>query len=303
MQIPGIHHVTAIARDPQKNVDFYCGVLGLRLVKQTVNFDDPGTYHLYYGDRDGTPGTILTFFPWPDIGEGRPGTGQTITTTFQVGVGALDHWRTRLTTIGLDVVGPIERFGEQLIAFRDHDGMRLEIIASGQGSEHITGFHAVTLSESGYEATANLLVNSFGYRAAGSEGSRFRYQAEGDAPGRIVDLLCQPDGRRGTLGSGSVHHVAFRAHSEAEQLEWRAALAQAGHNVTPVLDRQYFESIYFREPGGVLFEIATDPPGFTVDEAPDALGHSLKLPPSLEFERREIEAILPKLRVPDYHAI
>lgn len=300
MPIPGIHHVTAIAGDAQRNVDFYCGVLGLRLVKQTVNFDDPATYHLYYGDAAGTPGSILTFFPWKDMPEGRRGTGETVATAFRVGENAVDHWQRKLEARGISVEGPRERFGEQAIAFPDPDGMLLEIVGSGAGNEQISGFHGVTLSEAGYEATANLLTRQFGYRLTASEGNRYRYEAVGDALGRVVDLLCQPDGRRGIMGSGIVHHVAFRAESDAAQLAWRAQLTSAGQNVTPVLDRQYFHSIYFREPGGVLFEIATDPPGFAIDESPKTLGQALKLPPWLEYERREIEAVLPKLHVPEY---
>jgi glyoxalase family protein len=300
MHIPGIHHVTAIAGDPQRNVDFYCGVLGLRLVKQTVNFDDPATYHLYYGDSIGTPGSILTFFPWRDMPQGRRGTGETVAIAFRVGPDALLHWQGKLKASGVEIEGPFERFADKAIAFSDTDGMRLEIVGSGEGDEKISGFHGVTLSEAGYEATANLLTKQFGYRLIRSEGNRFRYEAVGDALGRVVDLLCQPDGRRGIMGSGIVHHVAFRAESDEAQLAWRTQLTAAGQNVTPVLDRQYFHSIYFREPGGVLFEIATDPPGFAIDETPETLGHALKLPPWLESERREIEAILPKLSVPEY---
>lgn len=301
MQIPGIHHVTAIAGDPQRNVDFYCGVLGLRLVKQTVNFDDPATYHLYYGDSIGTPGSILTFFPWRDVPRGRRGTGETVAVAFRVDADAIAHWQRKLKAAGTAVEGPYETFGEKSIAFFDPDGMRLEIAGSGLGSgEKISGFHGVTLSEAGYEATANLLTGQFGYRLTRSEGNRFRYEAEGEALGRVVDLLCQPDGPRGIMGSGIVHHVAFRAESDESQRAWRRQLTGAGQNVTPVLDRQYFHSIYFREPGGVLFEIATDPPGFAIDESRETLGHTLKLPPWLESERREIEAVLPKLHVPEY---
>jgi glyoxalase family protein len=265
-----------------------------------VNFDDPATYHLYYGDSFGTPGSILTFFPWKDMPQGRRGTGETVAIAFRVGVDALTHWLRKLRAVGIQVEGPFERFGEKLIAFDDPDGMRIEIAGSGAGNEKISGFHGVTLSEAGYEATANLLTGQFGYRLSQSEGNRFRYEAEGDALGRVVELLCQPDGRRGVMGSGTVHHVAFRADSDETQLAWRKQLTAAGRNVTPVLDRQYFRSIYFREPGGVLFEIATDPPGFAIDESPETLGHALKLPPWLEFERREIEAVLPKLHVPEY---
>jgi glyoxalase family protein len=299
LQIPGIHHVTAIASDPQANVDFYCGVLGLRLVKQTVNFDDPGTYHLYYGNYQGTPGSILTFFPWRGTPRGQRGAGQCVATTFRVGADALAHWQNRLAALNIEFTGPFERFGENLIAFADPDDMLLEIAASGEGDEKIKGFHAVTLSEAGYQTTAALLVDSFRYRLLGNEGSRYRYEAEGGPLGRVVDVLCQPDSRRGHLGAGSVHHVAFRAESKEAQLKWRTNLIGMEENVTPVLDRQYFESIYFREPGGVLFEIATDPPGFAIDEPVEHLGRSLKLPPWLEIDRKRIEAILPPLHVPE----
>jgi glyoxalase family protein len=299
MRLPGLHHVTAIAGDPQVNVDFYAGLLGLRLVKQTVNFDDPGTYHLYYGDAKGSPGTILTFFPWADMPMGRAGVGQTVAVAFQVAGDALDHWTSRLRAAGIEINGPFERFGEALIAFEDPDGMRLEIVATGEGDEKLARFEGVTLSEAGYEATARLLTDRFGYVQELQEGNRFRYKLPGRAPGRVIDLLCQPDARRGEMGVGAIHHVAFRAETDAVQYAWREELSQTGLNVTPVLDRQYFHSIYFREPGGVLFEIATDPPGFAIDERLEELGHSLKLPPWLEFERKEIETILPKLRIPE----
>jgi glyoxalase family protein len=300
MQIPGIHHVTAIAGDAQVNVSFYAGVLGLRLVKQTVNFDDPATYHLYYGDHVGSPGSIMTFFPWRDMPRGRHGTGQTVVTSFRVGEGALEYWKRRFQALGIAFEGPFERFGDQVLALADPDGMRLEIVASGNGGEHIAGFHSVTLAEAGYEATSLLLTQQFGYQQTHTEGNRFRYTASGEASlGAVVDVLCQPDGRRGSMGAGTIHHVAFRAADDAVQLGWRGQLLKAGLDVTPVLDRQYFHSIYFREPGGVLFEIATDPPGFAIDESVQELGQHLKLPPWLEPERGAIEAILPKLRVPE----
>lgn len=299
MQIPGIHHVTAIAGDAQTNLDFYSGVLGLRLVKRTVNFDDPGTYHLYYGDAIGTPGSIMTFFPWGGVPQGRRGTGQPVATAFRAGVGSLPYWISHLRSRGVEVDGPFERLGEQAIAFSDPDDLRLEVVASGDGNEKISGFHGVTLSESGYEATAALLSTTFGYRLTGSEGNRFRYETPGDALGRAVDLLCQPDARRGSMGVGTVHHVAFRAETDERQREWRVELSKAHLNVTPILDRNYFHSIYFREPGGVLFEIATDPPGFAIDEPAETLGQSLRLPSWLERKRQAIEAILPKLRLPE----
>ncbi len=293
MQIPGIHHVTAIASDPQRNLDFYAGKLGLRLVKLTVNFDDPGTYHLYYGDRAGIPGTIMTFFPWPGAPRGRHGTGQTTITSFAIPRSAVEYWAKHLAT------EPYVRFNEQVIAFEDPDGLALELVTvdSPAQGEHILGFQGVTLSESGYESTAELLAGVFGYKLVNQQDNRFRYQAPGPI-GAVVDLLCQPDIRRGSMGAGTVHHVAFRAETDQAQLQWRGELTGLGYDVTPVLDRQYFHSIYFREPGGVLFEIATDPPGFVIDEPLDTLGTHLKMPRWLEPQRQRIEATLPRLKLP-----
>ena len=281
MQIPGIHHITAIAGDPQRNVDFCTQVLGLRLVKLTVNFDDPGTYHLYYGDEHGTPGTILTFFPWPGVPRGRRGNGEASVITLSVP--SLDGWLAKLPDARTE-----QRFGADVLTFMDPDGMKLELVAGPSG---------VTLSESGYEATAKLLVDVFGYALTGSEENRFRYSS---TSGNFVDLLCQPDARRGGMGAGTIHHVAFRAETDDIQKQWRKELIGLGYDVTPILDRQYFHSIYFREPGGVLFEIATDPPGFATDETPDKLGTHLKLPPWLEPQRPQIELALPPLRLPEY---
>jgi glyoxalase family protein len=285
MKIPGIHHITAIASDPQGNLDFYTQTLGLRLVKLTVNFDDPGTYHLYFGDKAGTPGSILTFFPWPGAARGRHGNGQATVISFAVP--SLEGWSARLPDARL-----IQRFGGEVLSFTDPDGLELELVPSG-GS----GFAGVTLSERGYEATAKLLLETFGYTLTATEGNRYRYTS---TAGNFVDLLCQPDARRGAMGAGTVHHVAFRAESDEIQKQWREDLVSLGFNVTPVLDRQYFHSIYFNEPGGVLFEIATDPPGFATDETPDKLGTHLKLPPWLEPARPDIEATLPVLRLPVY---
>jgi glyoxalase family protein len=304
--ISGIHHVTAITADAQKNIDFYTGVLGLRLVKLTVNFDDPGSYHLYYGDELGRPGTILTFFAWPGAPRGRIGPPQVTATSFAVPIGALDFWAKR---IGVEKIA--ERFGERVIAFNDPDGMGLEIVetADSKGApwaagpvavEHaIRGFHGVTVSEEGYESTAKILVDLMGFRTAGSEGNRFRYQAgAGNGFASTVDLMCTPDARHGGLGAGIVHHVAFRTPDDAQQVELRATIAGLGANVSPVMDRKYFHSIYFREPGGVLFEIATDTPGFAVDEAVEQLGTKLMLPNGLEQHRAEIERMVPPIRVP-----
>jgi len=305
-RISGIHHITAITADGQKNIDFYCGVLGLRLVKITVNFDDPHSYHLYYGDELGRPGTIMTFFVWPGAHRGRQGSAQVTATSFSVPTGSLDYWSARL---GSAATAPA-RFGDQVLELSDPDGIRLEIVArSTEDSQSpwlggpvplvhaIRGFHGVSLSVEGYEQTAELLTRTLGFKPGGQDGNRFRFL--GDSPhAEVVDVLCVPDGTRGTLGAGTVHHVAFRAVDEEAQRRWRQALVKERYNVTPVIDRTYFHSIYFREPRGVLFEIATDGPGFTVDEAPESLGTSLKLPRQYEPARNQLESLLPKLRLP-----
>lgn len=306
--ISGIHHVTAIASDPQKNLDFYTGVLGLRLVKLTVNFDDPGTYHFYFGNDEGSPGSILTFFPWPGASRGVVGNGQVSAATFAVPSGSLEYWTSRLAQQQVRTADAGTRFGERVLRLADPDGLPLEIVATPHAdparawragpvaAEHaICGFHSATLSEEGYEQTAALLVDEMGLLAVGSEGNRYRYAAAGRGAGTIVDVLCAPDARAGRSGAGTVHHIAWRTADDAQQIAWRTALVQGGYNVTPVIDRIYFHSIYFREPGGVLFEIATDPPGFAVDEPREHLGERLMLPPWLEPERAAIERSLPRL--------
>jgi glyoxalase family protein len=301
-QINGIHHITAIAADPQRNVDFYTDVLGLRLVKQTVNFDDPGTYHLYYGDDLGRPGTILTFFPFPGVPRGRRGPGQVAAIAFAVGAGSLGYWADHLKRHGVTVGAPAARLDEEVLSFADPDGLALELVAraGADGPEQvITGFHGATLWVRDHEPTARLLADALGFRLVAQEGRRVRYAAGPDEPGRWVDLVSVPDAPEGVGAAGTVHHIAWRTPDDAQQLAWRHALARHGLHVTPVRDRQYFRSIYFREPGGVLFEIATDPPGFAVDEAPEHLGTQLKLPPWLEPYRRELAQVLPPLRLPE----
>jgi len=310
-QIPGIHHVTAIASDPQKNVDFYTNILGLRLVKLTVNFDDPGTYHLYYGNETGQPGTILTFFPWLGATRGRRGTGQVAVTSFAVPEGALDYWEERLRDHEITIGERQRRFDEEVLTFLDPDWMQLELVAHEAAGQIVPweggpvprdyalrGFHGVTLWASNPEPTAALLTSILGFRPVQETGPRFRFQAAAGEPGAIVDLLHLPDGERGWGGAGTVHHVAWRTANDAQQLAWQQELAKSGLRVTPVMDRQYFRSIYFREPGGVLFEIATDPPGFTRDETPAELGSRLRLPPWLEPRRAEMQAALPDLNLP-----
>jgi glyoxalase family protein len=305
--IRGLHHITAIASGAQANLAFYTGVLGLRLVKRTVNFDAPDTYHFYYGVGAGSPGTLLTFFPFQDAAPGRTGPGMAETTAFAVPEAAFESWVHRFAQDRQDFEGPATRFGAQILGVCDPDGLRIELVAE-PGEERsqaeaqtrethaIRGLHSVALCVEAPERTARLLTETFGYQAVGEEGGRQRFRAQGGGPAGIVDLLCQPDRMRARMGAGTVHHVAFRAHDETEQFTWREAVLSQGFDVTPVLDRQYFRSIYFREPGGVLFEIATDPPGFIIDESPDALGTALKLPPWLEPQRADIERRLPPLR-------
>jgi glyoxalase family protein len=314
-EMPGIHHITAICSDPQQNVDFYCGLLGLRLVKKTVNFDDPGTYHLYYGDGMGSPGTIMTFFAWllpPGVrANARQGTGQITATPFRIAEKSVEFWMDRFAARDVDFDGPDIRFGEQIISFRDPDGLPLELVAREGGASRavwqdspvsadhaIHGFAGATLCLDGYEHTAAVLTDVMGFQNIAEEGSRFRFQVgEGDEAA-MIDLHCQPEGEPGRMGIGAVHHIAWRTTSAETQRNWRSVIAAAGLNVSPVLDRNYFESIYYREPGGVLFEIATDPPGFTVDESLDELGTHLKLPDWLESRRDRLEAKLPQLRIP-----
>lgn len=308
-QLLGLHHVTAIAGEPQRNIDFYAGVLGLRLVKLTVNFDDPTTYHLYYGDGQGHPGTILTFFPWPGATPGRIGTGQLTVTSFAVPERALDYWQKRLGQHSIDSKNSRSLSDERTLVFSDPDGLQLELVSSPDAAPDrawdqgpvpvdfaIRGFHHVTLSEEGYERTAALLTETLGFRLVDSKGNHFRYAVATGGTGTIVDVVCTPAGRAGRVAVGTVHHVAWRTPTDDQQLEWRSVLRQ--YNVTPVIDRKYFHSIYFRETGGVLFEIATDPPGFAIDEPPSELGTHLLLPPWLEPSRAELQSILPKVHLP-----
>lgn len=310
-EILGLHHVTAIASDPQQNVDFYAGVLGLRLVKLTVNYDDPTTYHLYYGDGQGHPGTIMTFFPWPGAAGGRIGTGQLTVTSFAVPEKSLGYWKDRLTANGTPVQETRSDFDESMLFFTDPDGLQLELIATPNANPDrawnrgpvaldfsVRGFHHVTLSENGYERTASLLTDTLGFKRIQEQGARYRYAASTGLPGTMVDLICAPEGRPGRVAVGTVHHVAWRTPTNEQQLKWRETVRDLQYNVTPIIDRTYFHSIYFREPGGVLFEIATDPPGFAIDEPADRIGASLVLPPWLESERSELERILPPIRLP-----
>lgn len=312
--IPGIHHVTAIAGDPQANIDFYAGILGLRLVKLTVNFDDPTTYHLYYGDGQGHPGTILTFFPWPNAVRGRIGSGQVTVTSFAVPDRSLDFWEKHLQQRSINCKREHSLMGEELLALTDPDGLQLELVSTPHADPDrawahgpvapefaIRGFHHVTLTEEGYERTAALLTETMHFRLMENKGNRFRYATQSGSnskAGAMVDVLCTPAGRSGLVAVGTVHHVAWRTPTDEQQIEWRKVLSSHDYNVTPVIDRKYFHSIYFREPGGVLFEIATDPPGFAIDEPAEELGSHLVLPAWLEPHRAELEQVLPKVRLP-----
>ncbi len=304
--LQGLHHITAVASQPQATIDFYHRVLGQRLVKKTVNFDDPGTYHFYFGDEVGTPGTILTFFPWPHMRRGVPGNGETTAVAYAIAPASLEYWRDRLAAYGAAPGEVQTRFGTAVMPFRDPDGLMVELVVDeklpaiqhwGSGpipADHaLRGFHSVTLWLDAMGPTAGVLTEPMGYTLVGQEGSRYRYQDASRGLGGIVDIVHRPGQRRGSFGAGSVHHIAFRAADDAAQLAYGQRLQQAGLQVTPVQDRQYFHSIYFREPGGVLFEIATNPPGFTLDEPVAELGDHLKLPPWLEPRRPEIERRLP----------
>jgi glyoxalase family protein len=306
--ILGIHHITAIAGNAQRNYDFYTKVLGLRMVKKTVNFDDPGTYHFYYGNEKGTPGTILTFFPWEGVVSGRPGTGMATEIGYSVAQGSLDFWKDRFKQFAVRYGEPAERLGETYLPFQDPDGLNLELIVSKYGDDRqpwstgdITdstgtkGFHSVTLTLANIKATAAVLTDVLGYRLQEQEANRYRFITEAIPTAAVVDLVEAPNGPRGHSGGGTNHHVAFRVADETIQMEFREKILSRGLNITPKINRDYFFSLYFREPGGVLFEIATDNPGFTVDEPLQELGTSLRLPSQYEAIREKIEKGLPVL--------
>ena len=308
----GLHHITALTSDAQKNCDFYAGVLGLRLVKKTINFDAPDVYHLYYGNETGSPGTLLTFFPFSGMPRGRKGKGQLTVTAFSAPALSLDYWLKRLTKFRVKQAKPEQRFEDELVIFfEDPEGLGLELVFNKRDTrtgftygnippEHaIRGFYGMSLCEEGYEKTARLLTTEMDHLLISEKGNRFRYSASGK-PGDFVDVLCSPEAVQSLGGAGTVHHVAFATTKDGSQIEAREKLLRFGLNVTPVIDRQYFHSIYFREPGGVLFEIATLQPGFMIDEPLDHLGESLKLPPWEEKNRALIEKMLPPLRL-DIH--
>jgi glyoxalase family protein len=310
-KIGGIHHVTAIASDPQRNVDFYAGTLGLRMAKVTVNFDDPGTYHFYYGDEEGRPGTILTFFPWPGAQRGRRGSGQATAVAFSVPQGSLDFWAQRLEAAGVKVEGVQERLGEKVLTAYDPDGLVVELVADAKAEARpgwpegpvpveygVRGVHGVTLSESDPMATALLMENVLGFEAVAEEDNRVRFQVGEGGAGTYVDILHEPGRAPGLVLAGTIHHVAYRTPNGEEQESWRELLYRVGAHPTNIRDRQYFQSIYFRAPGGVLFEIATDTPGMLIDEKLEELGSDLQLPPQYEGLRAELERSLPEIEIP-----
>lgn len=305
-QTAGIHHITAFVRSPQETVDFYAGVLGLRLIKQTINFDAPEVYHLYLGNEMGSPGTIITFFPWKHSRKGRIGGGQVGITTYVVPTGALSFWEERLAKFQIPVT-KTSRFGEQYLQFEDKDGLKLEIVEREEGplsqwsfggvptDKAIKGFGGAILYSTAPDKTAHLLQHVMGLTRVGQEGAYARYRSFGDL-GNIIDVNVTPMAY-GAGGSGTVHHIAWRAKDDAEHALWRGHVAEHGFQPTPIIDRQYFNAIYFREEGGILFEIATDPPGFARDEEPDHLGERLMLPPWFEPNREEITANLEPFEV------
>ena len=308
--VPGIHHVTSITGDVQKNVDFYVTVLGLRFVKKSINQDVPDTYHLYFGDYLGSPGTAMTFFGWSSWPKRRAGSGQVTTVAFTIPEGSVDFWANRLRKLGVHA-SRSHRFDGDVLTLADPDGIELDLVAGSSAlslapwrdgpvaAEHaIHGFHSVamTVAESG--ATVDFLTTTMGFSEKGREGNRIRFETGAGGPDSILDLVESPEGPVGEESIGTVHHVAWRAPDDARQQEWRDQLVAAGRNVTPVIDRWYFKSIYYREPGGVLFEIATDSPGFTIDERPEALGSSLSLPPWFQVRRDKLDETLTPLVIP-----
>ena len=308
--IPGIHHVTCITGDVQKCVDFYVSVLGLRFVKKSINQDLPDTYHIYFGDYLGSPGTAMTFFGWPTWPKQRAGSGQVTTVSFQVPRGSLDFWSARLEKLGV-AHSRTSRFDTDFVVLRDADGIEIELAADAKDDRwvpwkespvdperQIRGFHSVSLTIAEATATVELLTKTMGFRQAGADGRRTRFETGDGGPHAIVEVVESPDAPAGEESIGTVHHVAWRTPDAKTQIEWREKLLEAGRNVTTVIDRWYFKSIYYREPGGVLYEIATDSPGFTVDETPEKLGTSLSLPPWFQVRHERLDETLPPIVVP-----
>lgn len=310
MKVLGLHHITAISGDAQKNVDFYTDVLGLRMIKKTVNYDDPKTYHLYFSDYIGTPGMVLTFFPWSSEGfKGRKGTGQATTFSYSVPLIAKDYWKKRLAEKNINISADYSRFNEEVILIEDYDGFEVELIFNlDEKSEgwsfgdvpkefSLRSFHTVTLSLYNYQATEKLLIETMGYRKVAEENGRRRYEAGDGGANTYIDIIDTPSDLIGRMGVGAIHHIAFRVPDDEQHKLIREKVHNDGYNVTEIVDRNYFHSIYFREPGGVLFEIATNNPGFDVDEDIKELGKKLQLPPWYEQYRKEIENVLPPIKV------
>jgi glyoxalase family protein len=307
-RILGLHHITAIADNAKRNLQFYTETLGLRFVKKTVNFDDPGTYHFYFGDEHGTPGSILTFFPWEGIGKGHTGTGMATEIGYSVPAGSLEFWADRFKANNV-THGPIaERFGEQYLPFEDPDGLKLNLIvpktadnrqawetAEVKAAHATKGFHSVVLNLRSIGPTATILTDILGYKFQEQEGNRHRFVTDAIPEASIVDLIESPKESAGKGGGGTNHHVAFRVENDEVLMEFREKVVKKGLNITQKINRDYFFSLYFREPGGVLFELATNNPGFTVDEPLDQLGQHLKLPVQYESIRADIEKVLPVL--------
>lgn len=306
--ILGLHHITAIAGNAQRNFDFYTRVLGVRLVKKTVNFDDPGTYHFYYGNEVGAPGTILTFFPWEGITAGYAGTGMATEIGYSVPAGSLEFWKERFDRYRVKQGETSERFGELYLPFQDPDGLRLALTVPKVADDRkawattaiteqaaVKGFHGITLALRSIKGTVAVLTEIFGYKLLEQEGNRYRFITEAVANAAIVDIIEDPQGTTGQVAGGTIHHVAFRVADDNILMEFRDKILKRGFNITPKIDRNYFFSLYFREPGGVLFEIASDNPGFATDEAVAELGTGLKLPPQYEPMRGDIEKALPVL--------
>jgi glyoxalase family protein len=307
-RILGLHHITAIAASAKKNLDFYTRVLGLRLLKKTVNFDDPGTYHLYYGDEVGSAGTVLTFFPYEEARRGRAGTDMATNIAYSVPEGSFGFWIERFEKYNVIYNKPSEKFGEPYLTFLDPDGLKLELVVPKNEDKRVAwetdevkaeaatkGFHGVTLTLQSIKATAAILTDLFEYKLLEQSGNRYRYQTDAVGYANIIDLVELPHEPRGQGGAGTNHHIAFRVKDDKILMRFREKIAAAGHHITEKIDRNYFYSLYFREPGGVLFEIATDNPGFLIDEPLSELGTHLLLPPQYEPQRAKIEAVLPKL--------
>lgn len=308
-KILGLHHITAIAGDAQRNYDFYTKVLGLRLVKKTVNFDDPQTYHFYFGDGVGTPGSILTFFPWPRVKQGKNGAGMATGIGYSVPEGSLEFWKERFEKFNVPHNGISKKFGEDFLAFQDPDGLHLELIVPANKDERtpwerdqikskvaLKGFHNVTLTLNDHKATAEILTGIFGYELEGTENNLYRFRTNAVENAAVVDIFEDSKAERGQNAGGTNHHVAFRVKDEETLMAFREKVMKKGLQITEKIDRDYFFSLYFREPGGVLFEIATDNPGFATDETVEGLGSSLQLPDRYKGARAQIEKALPELK-------